>query len=278
MNLRNKVKVAVVVVIVIQIGCIVASYLSPHAKMEKSAVFPLYAYIMQCTDDYYIVGCYGKYDHAGTAMYYYRDGFTKKPVEITGNSPYHAVDTRLLPDNIFLVKGKFNKEMSDYLGTDILVAESWDIIAPIHRFVEGNCLEKKNRVLAPWWYLDEYDLSVGAYKQVDEKSRKILYWEEEWFRHIWEGHCLAVTAEMDGDEVKWYSVEGEIRRNLMDDKIFTRVQLAGDTPEIYFKNCVTDLEIEQVLDNKKSYFLIHGDYDDSGVFWVDEWHALSLIW
>ena len=43
-----------------------------------------------------------------------------------------------------------------------------------------------------------------------------------------------------------------------------------------FKNYIKI--IEQVLDNKKTYFLIHGDYDDSGVFWVDEWYVLSLEW
>ncbi|MDL2302753.1 hypothetical protein LJC58_10460 [Lachnospiraceae bacterium OttesenSCG-928-D06] len=214
---------------------------------------------MQDNIDYFIVGTYHDYGDGGS---YYLNGKNKNPVILTGVSPYFELSgciTNGEAGNKFLVKGHIDTELSELVGREVLVVESWDIIAPIHR---SYALEDPMiRRYSPKRYIDLYDIDSGSYFDVDKSCRAIMFYEKKWIIQNSEYSCYTVTSDYVRDELQWY---------IIDDGFYIPISVEGNCPEPHFN--------EVILANKYNEFLICGDYDPkSNVLYAIEWYVLFDI-
>jgi len=266
LNRRNSNKILILVPILLVVGMfavgILVGYLNYTKMGVKPAVFKPWAYHLIDGENYFIVGRYSKYDKGGSEIFYYLVEGKKVPVRITGKSPFEEMDQRVFRGNTYLVKGYINEEMTDFVGIDVLVAESWDIIGPINRNENVT-----NRFFAPVWYIDKYDVISGAYVVEDPYIRGVNYWEEAWLRHIWEDEYIILTSDFVDGEIQWYRIlEG----------VETPITLKGNTPEQYYEENVSREEMKIVFDDKENRFIARGSFrEDKSDFFLEEWRIIN---
>lgn len=217
-----------------------------HYKQNgvDTTVYMPWAYLKQDGETCFLVGTFGKYD-GGNELYYYLKNNKKVPVRITGNDPYHTIDVRFWQnDAVFLVYGSIDKEMTEYIGVDIINAEDWKMISPVQREVS---LSK--RYFASPWYIDTEDVANGSYQKCDETMRGIYYWEEEWLRYKWKDEYIILTPEYIDEKVQWYRMKNGVKYPII---------VEGNVPG------KTDAE--------ESRFIARGTWsDDTSTFIVEEW-------
>ena len=258
---RKKIMLRIIIVFItcLLIGLVCLSWYMHRKYSVKDAVFSWKAYIMQDNIDYFIIRAYRDYGNGG---YYYLNGMDKNPVELTGASPYFELSGCIITEdsrNKFLVKGHIDIELSELAGSEVLVVESWDIIAPIHRAYAFE--DPMIRLFSPKLYLDLYDIDSGAYFDVDRSCRAIALYEKEWIKQNSESPCYTVTSDYVEDELQWY---------IVDDGFYIPISVEGNCPEPHFNKVI--------LAKKYNKFLICGDYDPkSNVLYANEWYILSEI-
>lgn len=166
-------------------------------KPVKWGLSPISAYQSVMSHEGIIVN----YEDAG---FYYWNGMKKENVTLIGRVPFYEFKTDTLFDNTFFLKGKIQKELSDFYRETVFDVEDWKIVFPIRR--QYNLSYQDGRFFYPELYIDEFDVTNNDFQIIHHTEKVISNYEAMYF-HIQfpEEYCI-VTPENDEGIIKWHVV------------------------------------------------------------------------
>lgn len=172
----------------------------------KPAIPIGYALLKRDNTNYFIINGYSKLWEG----WYYLDGWEKKPVYLLGRTPQSELCYDLSDNsagNHFLIKGTLLTEYSEFTYMDVLMVESWEIIAPIHWLYRKKALD--SRLVKPMLYLDRYAVETGAYFKIITDIRALDFLEQELIWKNSEIPCYYITSDVINGEAEWYLIKGD---------------------------------------------------------------------
>ena len=166
-------------------------------KPVKWGLSPISAYQSVMSHEGIIV----HYEDAG---FYYWNGMKKENVTLIGRVPFYEFKTDTLFANTFFLKGKIQKELSDFYRETVFDVEDWKIVFPIRR--QYNLSYQDGRFFYPELYIDEFDVTNNDFQIIHHTEKVISNYEAMYF-HIQfpEEYCI-VTPENDDGIIKWHVV------------------------------------------------------------------------
>ena len=240
----------------------------------KPAIQMGYALLKRDNTNYFIIK---RYRESWEGWYYIDgfDGMEKTPVRLLGRTPQSELSTDLSGNragNSFLVKGTLLTEYSEFTGMDVLMVESWEIIAPIRRIYGRKALD--SRLVKPMLYLDRYDVEIGAYFKIITDMRALDSLEQKLIWKNSEIPCYYITSDVINGEAEWYLIKGDGVLDYIILDISSRelipISLEGVPLESHFN--------EEILLYFNNVFLVKGEFDsENGILEVMEWYIVSPI-
>ena len=239
----------------------------------KPAIPMGYALLKRDNTNYFIIKRYREW---GEGWYYLDglDGMEKTPVRLLGKTPQSELSDDLSGNSVgnrFLVKGRLLTEYSEFTDMDVIMVESWEIIAPIRRVYGIEAPD--SRLVKPMLYLDRYDVEIGAYFKIITDMRALDMLDVEMIWKNSELPCYYITSNVLDGKVQWYLAGDEVwehKRNNKHRIELIPISLEGVPLEAHFNEIIF-----RYFNNE---FLVKGEFDsERGVLEVIEWYIISPI-
>ena len=209
-KMQTKTKIGIILAIIAGVTLMVCNWLYLRYNCVKPAISMGQALIKRDNTNYFLIVREAYLGEWGG--WCYLDGWEKKPVHLLGRTPQSELCSDLScleAGNRFLVKGTLRTEYSEFTDKDVIMVESWEIIAPIRRISGADSPDE--RLIRQLLYLDRYDVEIGAYFKIITDIHAIESLEEKLIWKNSEIPCYYITSDVVNGKVQWYLAGDEAR-------------------------------------------------------------------